>query len=58
MENAWNLFKKWEKPGILTPNLEKKTLLVKVVFLDSLFKMAFTKKIIYVFAISHYKRTH
>ncbi len=46
MENAWNLLKKWEEPGIITQNMEKKYLkFVNLVFQDSLFKMPFTKKI-------------
>ncbi len=43
--NAWNLLKKWVKPGILTQNLEKKPLkFVNFILADSHFKMSFTKK--------------
>ncbi len=37
LDNAWNLLKKWEKPGILTQNLEK-----KVKFVYSVFHSKFT----------------
>ncbi len=44
LENAWNLLKNCEKPGILTQNLEKNLYFVNFVFQDSLFKMWFSKK--------------
>ncbi len=43
LENAWNLLKKWEKPGIWTQNLENTWNFVNMLFQDSLFKMTFKK---------------
>ncbi len=53
LENAWNLLKNSEKPGILTQNLEKKLVLCifcfsRFTFQDDIFK----KILIYVFVIS------
>ncbi len=53
LENGWNMLKKWEKPGLLTQNLEKILKFENSVFQTSLFKMSFTKIIrIYFFVIS------
>ncbi len=53
LENAWNLLKRWEKPGILTQNLKTNWNWQILCFQASLFKMSFTKIIlIYFFVIS------
>ncbi len=43
MENAWNLLKKWENPGILTQNLEKREIskfdVSKFTFHDVIYKI-------------------
>ncbi len=54
LENACNLHKKWRKPGNVTHNLEQNFKLVNLVFQDFLFKMSFTKNIIYIFVICIY----
>ncbi len=43
LENAWNLLKKCENPGMLTQSLEKTWNFVNFMFQDSHFKMSFTK---------------
>ncbi len=59
LENAWNLLKKWWKPGILTQNLKKNLCFANSVFQDSLFKMWFTKQIWFIsLSYLHYQHKH
>ncbi len=59
LENVLNLLKKWQNARILTENIEKKTLkFVNSMFRYSLFKMSFTKRIIYIFVIATYSNTN
>ncbi len=55
---AWNLLKKSDKAGILTPNLKIKMRFVNSMFQDALINMSLPKSVIYIFVFSTLSHKH